>query len=460
MPDLVPTFPNPLRRVLRAILIAGMAASPVLAQIPSGIVFTPAFGSAGTGAFGKLAGLEEIPGKPGHFLVTELKGRITLLTPGAAGHVRSDFLRITLDTQDDDQGLSPLAFHPQFASNRKFYVRRGLANPRRLAFEEREAQADGLKDSGKPPRTLFTVNMPGEFADHNGGGLVFGNDGFLYIGIGDGGWNLQTPDLHGNGQNREVLAAKVLRIDVDRKDAGLEYAIPTDNPFVADANPRVRKEIWCWGVRNPFRMSVDRLTGDILIGDVGLYNFEKINIAKKGANFGWKLQEHTFCYTPGTCSGITVEPPAAVHAFGAVKCFIAGQTYRGNPKSPFFGVHLFGDHTMKRLLAFRKGSGPVQVSDLQAAPAEMTGFTLDSQNNIYMLGFNGTIYKLDHKDLQPGSSLLRAASRRLLLTDGTWHGLFGIDGRSLGRLSESDLLEGRLPIDGAGLIITAPAKRE
>lgn len=425
-------------------LVCGLflaAASIPSAQIPTGITLTAAFGSAGTGAFGKLAGMEEIPDKPGHFLVVELKGKVTLLTPSGADHVRSAFLTVTLNTTDEDQGLSSIAFHPDFATNHKYYLRRGELNPRRLVFEEREAQADHLKDSGKPPRTLFTVAMPGEFKDHNGGGIGFGRDGHLYLGIGDGGWDIETPDVHGNGQNRQTLLGKVLRIDVNSKDPGLEYAIPADNPFVADANPAVRREIYAYGLRNPFRMSFDRYTGELYVADVGLYNFEKVFLLKRGANYGWKLQEHTLCYTPGTCAGITVDPAAAYLPFGPVKCFIGGHVYRGNPQSPFYGVYLFGDYTMKRLLAFRKGAAPVAATDLMATPMEMTGFTLDRMNNVYMVGYKGTIYRLVHPDLQSfATAALPRVRPRLAVGPGIWSGprsgspasLFGLDGARLG----------------------------
>lgn len=461
------TPPSAASRIRNAAFPLLLAAASLSAQIPNGFTFTAAFGTAGSGAFGKLAGMEEIPGKAGHFIVVELHGKITTLIPDNGGaYTRSSFATIGLDTEDDDQGLSSICFHPDFVTNRKYYIRRGALNPRRLIFEEREASSDGLKDSGKPPRAVLTVPMPEEFPDHNGGGLAFGPDGFLYIGIGDGGSDLKTPDVHGNGQNREVLLGKILRIDVNRKDPGLEYAIPADNPFVSEANAKVRREIWCWGLRNPFRMSFDKLTGELYIGDVGLDDFEKINIARKGVNFGWKLQEHTLCFIPGTCSGITVEPSAAFLPYGPVKCFVSGITWRGNPASPFHGVHIFGDHTMKRLLAFKKGTAPVQATDLQSAPGEMTSFTVDLQNNLYMTGLKGTIYKVTHPDLTPGAIAVRPAKPRpgvalsgAALHGLRWHGpadLYTLDGSRLGSLDKDGRLRGELPAAKTGLILAKP----
>ncbi|HLP40004.1 MAG TPA: PQQ-dependent sugar dehydrogenase, partial [Fibrobacteria bacterium] len=308
------------------------------------------------------------------------------------------------------------------------------------------------------------IPLPPEFPDHNGGAVLFGRDGFLYLGVGDGGWDMKSPDIHNNGQNRKVLAGKILRIDVDRKDPGLEYAIPADNPFVNDPDPQVRREIFAYGLRNPYRMSMDRVTGEIYVADVGLVNFEKVLILKSGANYGWKLQEHTLCFTPGTCSGITVEPVAGYMPYGQVKCFIGGHVYRGDPSSPFYGVYLFGDHTMKRLLAFKKGSAPVLVTDLNATPTEMTSFTVDSQNNFYMVGYRGTIYKLIHNDLKPYASSLRPLARgRARIRAGIWDGrstapgaIFSLDGSRLGTLGPDGSLEGKAHSLPTGLFLSVP----
>ena len=452
-------------------LICGSTA--VQAQFPSGITFAPVFGTDGANHFNNPMTMDEMPGKPGYFLVCEaLAGNIWLLSPGASSYTKTLFVHMDVNTSDADDGLAGLVFHPDFAANRKYYVKFGDPNAsvRTLKIAERIAAANFLTDSGTQPRILLSIRQPDEYKDHNGGGLVFGTDGYLYIGIGDGGWDVVTPDSHLNGQNREVLLGKILRIDVNRKDPGLEYGIPTDNPYVTSANTRIRREIYAYGARNPFRMTRDRLTGEIFIADVGLDRFEKVNLLRKGANYGWKLQEYTYCFTPGTCDTITIDKPAGYAAFGPVKCFIGGQVYRGNPQSPFYGAYIFGDHTMKRLLAFKKGAaGPVAVTDMQAAPSEMTGFTLDNQNNLYMVAYEGTIYKLNHPDLQPGQtvSLSPRRGRLALISEkgfgiGTWNGIgsgamdmFTLDGKRQGRL-EADGSAGKTDRHRTGLAILAP----
>ncbi len=460
---------------LTALACLVCAATPALAQFPTGIVFTPVFGTDGGNHFDHAMTMDEMPGKPGYFLVTEaVKGKIWLLAPGASGYTKTQFLQISVNPTDPDMGLGGIVFHPDFATNHKYYVKFGDANSaaRTLKLAERTASANFLTDSGTQPRILLSVRQPDEFKDHNGGGLVFGTDGYLYIGIGDGGWDVVTPDVHNNGQNREVLLGKILRIDVNRKDPGLEYGIPTDNPYVTDANPNVRREIYAYGARNPFRMTRDRVTGEIYIADVGLDKFEKVNLLRKGANYGWKLQEYTYCFKPGTCNDITVDKPAGYASFGPVKCFIGGQIYRGDATSPFYGAYIFGDHMMKRLLAFKKSAtGPVAVTDMMTTPAEMTGFTLDSQNNLYMVAYEGTIYKLDHPALKPGVPTALAAPRGhlALLADkgfgigfrsGTVSvtgslGIFGLDGKRQGRL-EADGMAGKSNRHGTGLAILAP----
>jgi glucose/arabinose dehydrogenase len=433
---------HPAKKSIRALgalacLALGTAVSQ--AQIPTNVTFTPSFGTDGANQFTKGLGMEEIPGKQGFFLVWEAAGNIWLLSPGTSGYTKTLFVHLDVNQLDADRGIGGIIFHPSFATNHKYYAKFGdpigdAGSTRVFRVDERTASADFLKDSGSPPRTLLKIDQPADLQDHNGGGIIFGKDGYLYLGVGDGGFDQITPDKYFNGQNREVLLGKILRIDVNRKDTGLEYGIPTDNPFVADANPKVRREIFAYGIRNPFRMTMDRLTGEIYVADVGLDKFEKVYNLRKGANYGWRLQEYTYCFTPGTCDSITVDKPAAYAAFGPVKCFIGGQIYRGNAQSPFYGAYIFGDYTMKRLLAFKKNaSAPVAVTDLIATPTEMTGFTLDSQNNIYMVGYtNGTVYKLENADLKPGAttSLVPRRGRLALLSNdgGLTYGMIRLPG--------------------------------
>jgi glucose/arabinose dehydrogenase len=260
---------------LTAVAVVQISSIPSQAQIPDGVTLTPVFGTDGANLFTHPALMLEIPGKPGSFLVPEMgTGKIWVLAPnaaGASGYAKTQFGQIQGRSGEEDMGLTGFAFHPDYANNRKYYVKRGNPQqpPRQNFLEERTASADGLQDGGQPARRLMTVDFPGEFPDHNGGSPVFGPDGYLYASFGDGGWDQITPDVHKNGQNRGNLLGKIIRIDVDHKDQGLEYAIPVDNPFVNDSDPTVRREIWAYGLRNSYRFSFDRVTGELYDGDVG-----------------------------------------------------------------------------------------------------------------------------------------------------------------------------------------------
>ena len=215
----------------------------------------------------------EIPGRPGFFLVPEMvSGKIWVLSPGASDHTKSQFGTVTGNSGEREMGLVGFAYHPDYANNRKYYVKYGnpQRRPRQLFFDERIAAADLIKDSGRPGQRLLTIDLPTEFWDHNGGSPPFGPDGFLYVPLGDGGWDLTTPDKYKNGQNKESLLGKILRINVNGKDVELEYAIPKDNPFVSDPNAKVRREIWAYGLRNPYRISFDRLSLGHLRGQTGI----------------------------------------------------------------------------------------------------------------------------------------------------------------------------------------------
>lgn len=406
--------------------LAAFLAAPVFtvsllsAQIPDGVTLTPAFGTESANLFAHPTLMAEIPGKPGYFLVPEMAtGKIWVLAPAGAGYSKTLFGQVQGYAGEEDMGLCGFVFHPDFANNRKYYVKYGNPQrpPRQLFYDERIAAEDYLHDSGQPGRRIITIDLPNEFNDHNGGSPVFGPDGYLYLGQGDGGWDQLSPDVHKNGQNRQVLLGKILRIDVNKKDPGLEYAIPADNPFVNDPDPLVRKEIWAYGVRNPYRMAFDRVTQELYVGDVGWTRFDEIDIIKKGANYGWSLKEATYCLPDGPCTGTLppIEDPVAFMQNGGgpgmAKCAIGGQVYRGDPASPFYGVYFYGDYTLKKLFAIKKpATGTATVKEYPiVTPQEPIAFTLDQMNNVYMVCYSGTIYKLTHAQLTSAANPVLAA---------------------------------------------------
>jgi glucose/arabinose dehydrogenase len=406
-----------IRRFLPVFALCALASAPGAQTLPDGITFKPVFGTDGANLLNNPGLMVEMPGKPGTFVVPEMaSGKIWVFAPGATGYTKTLFGTVTGNAGEEDMGLTGFAFHPDYANNGKYYVKHGMPTrpPRQNVLEERVATADRLKDSGQPPRRLLTVDEPNEFNDHNGGSPVFGPDGYLYLGLGDGGWDLTTPDSHKNGQNLTTLLGKIIRIDVNKKDAGLEYGIPSDNPFVGNPDPAVRKEIWAYGLRNPYRLHFDRVTNELYAGDIGWIKFDEVDVIKKGANYGWSLKEGSYCLPDGPCGGglPAIEEPALYLQNGGgpnqLKCVIGGVVYRGDPASPFYGAYLFGDHTNQKALGFRKGNAPVTTAkEYGTVPQNPIAFTLDQQNNVYMVGFLGTIYQLTHAQLkaQPTTAL-------------------------------------------------------
>ncbi len=469
-----------------AMLLAGFAPDPRAQALPDGITYAPAFGTDQANFFTHPGGLWEMPGKPGNFAVTEMgTGRIWVLSPGNPAYGKTLFGTVAGAPGEEDLGLSGFAFHPDYANNRKYYVKYGARNPRRLFLDERIAAADLLHDSGQPGRRLLTMEEPDAFGDHNGGSPAFGPDGFLYLGFGDGGWDQINPDPSKNGQNLETLLAKIIRIDVDHKDAGLEYAIPSDNPFAKDTNPKVRREIYAYGVRNPYRISFDRFSRELYLADIGYTKYDEVDIVKKGGNYGWSLKEGPYCLPTGPCAAVTeaIEDPALSlpngDGAGMAKCIIGGHVYRGDPASGFYGAYLFGDYTLTKVFGFRKPSpgGAAIVKEYAPPPEPPIAFGNDALNNIYLVGYAGTIYRLEHPQLKPQATALErpsATGRKAVRAAFAWNGrvtlppgargaweAFAPDGTRLGRIAAGQGNREVTPdfraVPSEGLLLLVPA---
>ncbi|MCA1554270.1 MAG: PQQ-dependent sugar dehydrogenase [Chloroflexi bacterium] len=231
----------------------------------------------------------------GRLFVVEKSGTIRIVKDGQL--VATPFLNITplVRSSESERGLLGLAFHPKYKDNGLFYIYYTAANPiGELVIARYKVSSD--PHVADPNSATVLLSIPhSQAANHNGGNLKFGPDGFLYIGTGDGGG---AGDTYGNSQKPDALLAKLLRIDVDSGDP---YGIPKDNPFVSRQG--FRPEIWAWGLRNPWRFSFDRMTGDLYIADVGQNAYEEINFqpanSKGGENYGWNKMEGLHCYPPG-----------------------------------------------------------------------------------------------------------------------------------------------------------------
>jgi glucose/arabinose dehydrogenase len=234
---------------------------------------------------------------------------------------------------------------------------------------------------------LLFVDQP--YANHNGGVVAFGPDGYLYIGLGDGG---SGGDPHANGQKIGVLLAKVLRIDVDNTADGKEYAIPADNPFVSRAG--AAPEIFALGLRNPWRFSFDRATDDLWIGDVGQASWEEIDVIRAGTsgqNFGWNRMEGGHCFRPSEgCDQTGLTPPVAEYPHRPACTVIGGYVYRGSDQPALAGGYLFADYCSGTIWAIDPSTdGPTEPTVVGQTKAGITSFGEDESGELYVTDIRG-----------------------------------------------------------------------
>ncbi|MDI1254913.1 MAG: PQQ-dependent sugar dehydrogenase [Flavobacterium sp.] len=290
---------------------------------------------------------------------------------------------------DNEGGLLGLAFHPNYATNGFFYV--NYTNNSGNTVIARYSVSSGNVDVASTTATiLLTVTQP--FSNHNGGTIKFGPDGYLYIGMGDGG---SGGDPNGNGQNKNVLLGKMLRLDVDN---GTPYGIPTDNPYVGITGS---DEIWAIGLRNPWKFSFDNTDGKLWIADVGQENVEEINkvdAATAGLNFGWKCYEGNDVYTTSGCPapGATYTFPYATYssANGSGACSVTGgYVYRGTTYPNMVGKYFFADYCTNKI-GMVNDAGTISYSAVFSNSYFVT-FGIDVNNELYVSASgNGKIYKV------------------------------------------------------------------
>jgi len=334
--------------------------------------------------------LDPIPGAPNRLLVTEQIGTIQLIEDGALKGVVLD-VSDKIQTRGSEQGLLGLALGPDFSRNNRLYIdytnTSGETVVARYLWDE--ASQTIRKDSEE---VLLTIDQP--FANHNGGSLEFGPDGFLYIGTGDGG---SGGDPLGNAQNPDSLLGKMLRLDVSPETG---YAIPADNPFVSGGG---KPEIWATGLRNPWRYAFDRANGDFYIADVGQNLWEEIDYLPAGegagANFGWKVLEGSHPYQ-GEFAG-SVTPVNPIYEYGHdLGCSVTGgEVYRGEYLE-LYGVYLFADYCKGWVAGLVRDESGTWVSEQmwQLPGVTVSAFGLDALGEVYLLGHNnGTIYQLVSK---------------------------------------------------------------
>ena len=332
------------------------------------------------------------------------KGNALIVYQKAGGGIAKDTLYHLEVAQENEQGLLGIAFHPQFNSNRKYYISYNPpGKPMYDIVEERIADSSGMKDSKAAGRVLFKIDDP--YINHNGGTIGFGpKDGYLYYGVGDGG---SQNDPNSNGQNTNAWLAKMHRIDVNSRDSGLAYHIPADNPF---ANGGGRPEVFAYGLRNPWKWSFDPLNGDLWVGDVGQNAVEEVDIVTKGGNYGWKVMEGN----KGTNSGSMINP-IFYYDRSLGNCVIGGVVFRANPASKYYGTYFLGDNGSSNFWNLKaNGMGAATATLLNKSPAPLSSFGTDAEGKIYACGLeNGIIYFLDNPDLVPATAVKPNADARV-----------------------------------------------
>ncbi len=334
------------------------------------------------------------PGDLTRAFVVEQGGRIRLIRND--GLVPIPFLDISNKISNGgEQGLLGLAFHPQYAANGRFVVYyTNTSGDIRIASYKVTANPEVADPASE--QILLAVPHP-SFSNHNGGMVAFGPDGRLYAGIGDGG---SGGDPNGNGQNRNTLLGKLVRLDVN---AAGQATVPADNPFVGQSG--MRPEIWSYGLRNPWRFSFDRLTGDLYIGDVGQNSREEIDASTdvaqfgRGLNFGWKIMEGTACFSPSSgCirTGLTLPVLDYGHSEG---CSVTGgYVYRGSAVPALRGHYFYADYCSGWVRSFRlSGTGITQPLDWATLRpgGQITSFGEDAGGEIYVILSSGRVFRIE-----------------------------------------------------------------
>ncbi|MCZ6558398.1 MAG: PQQ-dependent sugar dehydrogenase [SAR324 cluster bacterium] len=335
--------------------------------------------------------LAAVPDGTGRMAVVEQAGRIKIFHPDAP---KAEGLLLNLGRRVSaagwEEGLLSVAFHPDFARNRLYFVYYSAARPRRSVLARFKAAPFALRTSVASERIVLEVPQP--YGNHNGGQIAFGPEGYLYIGLGDGG---SGGDPFGHGQNRRTLLGTILRIDVNRWSARRGYAIPPDNPFTASRGGS-RPEIWAYGLRNPWRYSFDLQDGRIYAGDVGQNTVEEIDLIVKGGNYGWNRMEGTRCYAPPRgCARGGLELPISEYGRGIGQSVTGGFVYRGRVLSGLRGRYVFGDFGSGTVWSIPAGPGPTRPpTPLLETGLAISTFGQDSTGELYLADLNGAIYKL------------------------------------------------------------------
>ncbi len=341
-------------------------------------------------SFDRMVYLAHPNGLPERLYLVLQPGRIMVFDNVPAPSSPQTFLDIRDRVSDrgNEEGLLGLAFDPDYEDNGYFYVYYSAASPRRSVIARYQASPDAATADPNSEKIIMEIGQP--YSNHNGGHIAFGPDGYLYVGLGDGG---SGGDPRGHGQDLGTLLGTILRIDVSTLDETGGYAVPQNNPFVGVE--RALPEIWAYGLRNPWRFSFDRETGDLWTGDVGQNRLEEIDVIRPGGNYGWNIMEGTSCFRDVGCDREGLEPPVAEYGRDGGCSVTGGYVYRGSRIPSLVGAYVYGDFCSGRIWALRHdgnrvtGQAEIANTDLQIA-----SFAEGPDGEIYVLSFTGEIGRL------------------------------------------------------------------
>lgn len=371
-------------------------AAPIAPTPPATVVARPALDSLAL----RLTPLAEGLTRPlylthagdgsGRLFVVEQAGRILLFKDGAV--LPTPFLDIIslVGSEANEQGLLSVAFHPDYTRNGLLFVnytnKQGDTVIARYRVSDNPDVADG--NSGQ---ILLTIDQP--YANHNGGQLNFGPDGYLYVGMGDGG---AANDPENNAQTLSSLLGKILRLDVAK---GEPYGVPETNPFVG--NDQARPEIWSYGWRNPWRFSFDRATGDLYVADVGQNQYEEVHVEMAGEaggrNYGWRLMEGFHCFNPSDCDPETLdlELPVVEYDHSQGCSITGGYVYRGQQYPALAGVYLYGDYCSGLIWGLRlEPDGSWSQAELLQTDHTISSFGEDQSGELYLIDHTGRVLEI------------------------------------------------------------------
>jgi glucose/arabinose dehydrogenase len=420
-------MPLSISGLLRVLLFAPLVAH---AAIPANVTTRNYFGGL---VFSRPVAVAAMPGMDSTFVVVEqwlssptTTGQATLVRPVAGTWTKTVFDTVTLAgiaSANREMGLLDIAFHPNFAQNRKYYLSytpsytNGGNPPARLLVIERVADQTFLqRDAAVASKVILNVTQSGN--TQKGGHLEFGPvDGHLYVGLGDGGGNGDPTNM---AQNADSLQGKILRINVNAADAGKQYAIPADNPFVGQAG---KPEVWVKGVRNPWRFTLHPVRNELWVGDVGTDIFDEVTLAPKGGNLGWNVREGTSCFPSTVTSCASAGLTAPLYTRGA-QSLIGGVFFLGEASGQFHDTYIFGNSGNGFVYAMRITNGAIADAAVQIATvANVSSFGKDNRGRILaarvgnsgtggsITANTGTVQVLESPDmiLAPPSALRHAA---------------------------------------------------